>query len=117
MENNIEKFQTAHFGFETGEHQNKSVIWISFPCRQELINHLKSYTKAKWSATNKKWYVPDVAFYRNLFGIELKYYGKSALTAIHPVNQNALSSNYNSKDIAQTQSELMLPNLLNCLKP
>ena len=90
MESNTGKFQAAHFGFEPGEHQNKSVIWISFPYQQELVNHLKSYTKALWSVTHKKWYVPDVAFYRSLFGLEPKYYGKSALTAIHPVNQSAL---------------------------
>src|SRR5690554_397776 len=90
MESNIGKFQAAHFAFEAGEYQNKSVIWISFPYQQELVNHLKSYTKALWSATHKKWYVPDVAFYRSLFGLEPKYYGKSALTAIHPVNQSAL---------------------------
>lgn len=90
MESNIGKFQVAHFDFEIGEHQNKPVIWISFPYQQELVNHLKSHTQARWSATNKKWHVPDVAFYRDLFVLEPKYYGKSALTAIHPVNQNAL---------------------------
>lgn len=90
MENNTGKFQVAHFAFETGEHQNKAVIWISFPYQQNLIHHLKRYTKARWSATHKKWYVPDVAFYRTLFGLELKYYGKSALAAIHQVNRNAL---------------------------
>src|SRR5690606_37127758 len=90
MKSNIGKFQAAHFGFEAGERQNKAVIWISFPYQQELVNHLKTYTKARWSATHKKWYVPDAAFYRTLFGIEPKYYSKSALDAIHPVNQDAL---------------------------
>lgn len=91
MEDNPEKFQLNHYSFEIGEHQNNSVIWISFPYNQEHINHLKSHTKAQWSATNKKWYVPDITSYRKLFGLEMKYFGKSALAAIHPVNQPALN--------------------------
>ncbi|MCC2589837.1 tyrosine-type recombinase/integrase [Chryseobacterium sp. MFBS3-17] len=107
MENNTGKFQVAHFAFETGEHQNKAVIWISFPYQQNLIHHLKRYTKARWSATHKKWYVPDVAFYRTLFGLELKYYGNSALAAIHPVNRNALD-----RYIGQLQLKGYSPNTI-----
>lgn len=91
MGNNIEKFQLNHYTFETGEHHDKSVIWIGFPYLKELVNHLKHHTKAKWSASHKKWYVPDVAFYRNLFGLEVKSYGKTALDTIHAVNQPALN--------------------------
>lgn len=90
MEEYLKIFQVKNYHFEMGEHKSKSVIWISFPYRQELINHLKNHTKAKWSATNKKWYVADATFYRNLFGLEVNYYSKSTLTAIHGVNLPAM---------------------------
>lgn len=91
MENHLEIFQSDAYCFEAGEHKNKSVIWISFPYHQQLINHLKSHTNANWSSSNKKWHVADVPHYRKLFGLELKNYGKSAMTAIDAVNQPALN--------------------------
>lgn len=85
-----EVFNPLLFEFQIGEHQHKSVIWISFPYRLEVKLHLKTHTKARWSPADKKWFVPDVPHYRNLFQLEQKYYGKSAFTDIHPINLPAL---------------------------
>lgn len=83
-------FNPLLFEFQIGEHQEKSVIWISFPYTLQVKLHLKTHTKARWSPANKKWYVPDIPHYRNLFQLEQRYYGKSAFKDIHPINQPAL---------------------------
>ncbi len=87
---NTTKFNPENYVFETGQHKNKNVIWISFPYDSELINQLKNRVKAHWSQSNKKWHVPDNLQHRKLFGIEPNYYGKAAFLDISPVNQPAL---------------------------
>ncbi len=87
--NNTE-FNIQNYTFEIGEHKSKSVIWIIFPYNREFLTQLKNNTKAFWSQSNKKWYVPDNAHYRDLFGLEKTYYGKSAFLDISPINQYAL---------------------------
>lgn len=87
MQENVEKFYVDNYFFELGEHKKNFVIWIDFPYRQELVQHLKQFTNAKWSASHKRWYVQDVAFYRELFELDAKYYSHKTLSAIHRVNQ------------------------------
>lgn len=86
MNNTKVVFDIELFAFSTGMHNDKKVIWISFPNDRNLINFLKDNTKAKWSPIDKKWYVADTEFYRNLLGIELKIVGKATLTKISNVN-------------------------------
>lgn len=82
-------FTPTHYSFSFGSHRGKEVIWISFPNDRTLINHLRQFTKARWSASQKCWYVPDLAHYRLLFQLPQKSIGKNALQKIHPVNQPA----------------------------
>ena len=89
MNNTNVVFDSQLFSFSTGKHKEKKVIWISFPKDRVLINLLKENTKAKWSASQKKWYVSDTEFYRNLFGIELNIVGKATLTKISNINLEA----------------------------
>lgn len=89
MDNAILNFDSKNYIFQTGEHRNRKVTWISFPYDQNLVKQLKENTKARWSSSQKKWYVPDNSFYRALFGLEAKRIGKRALNHIHPVNQLA----------------------------
>ncbi len=84
------KFNIENYVYEIGEHRNQNVIWILFPYDQNLLKNLKENTKARWSNSNKKWYVPDNSFYRQLFGLEPAYYGKNAFAKINPINQPAL---------------------------
>ena len=84
-------FNKQYYSFEPGQHRKQEIIWIVFPYDLKLIEHLKKFSKAKWSYSNKKWYVPDNTFYRKLFGIEREYSGKCNLIKIHEVNLPALN--------------------------
>ncbi len=85
----IQPFDHRNYVFEPGQHNGKEVIWISFPYNKNLILYLKNNTKASWSQSNKKWYVPDNAHYRKLFGLEIKNNTESTIKSISVVNQNA----------------------------
>src|SRR5690606_4172787 len=87
----IMNFVAQKYTFEIGQHQDKKVIWILFSYDQNLISELRANTTAKWSNSNKKWYVPDNPHYRALFGLERNDYGKGALLHIDPVNQAAFT--------------------------
>lgn len=83
-------FNPANYSFEYGTHNNKKVIWIVFPYNESLIAHLKLHTTAKWSQTNKKWYVPNNTHFRNMFQLTSPIIGDAVMVKIHPVNQPAL---------------------------
>jgi site-specific recombinase XerD len=85
-------FNPSNYCFSTGEHNNKKVIWITFPKDPELIAQLRNaYPAAKWSATAKKWYLPDVLSIRTALKIDSPNpYGKKILARIAPVNLPAL---------------------------
>lgn len=85
-----QNFDHSRFIVKPDSHHDKNILWIIFPKDFELIKILKSVTKPRWSNTEKKWYVTDNKFYRDLFGLEQKTIGKQALLKIHAVNQNAL---------------------------
>ncbi len=55
-----------------GEHNNKKVIWVQFPNDKLLIEQFKNLSGAKWSNTNKKWYLRDVQHYRDIFNLPNK---------------------------------------------
>lgn len=86
----VHDFHPEFYSFEPGEEHQKEVIWIGFPYDRQLINHLKTHTKAKWSHHHKKWYVPDNTHYRNLLGLEAKYFSTKQFIKIHSINQQAL---------------------------
>jgi len=76
--------------FSLGDHKDKKVIWIKFPYSTQLQNELrKSLPSAKWSNTQKSWYVPDFVSIRRKLGIQLQRVGDRQSTKIHPVNQEA----------------------------
>lgn len=82
-------FQKDKFSFKPGEHKGNDVIWIHFVYDNRVKNHLKEHTKAKWSNTEKAWYVPDVPVYRKLFGLEAPKpkVSKEVMSKIQSVNQ------------------------------
>lgn len=79
-------FSDTRYSFSQGSHKGKQVIWISFGKIPELIAYLRANTKARWSASQKKWYVADTPHYRELFGLPVEITGKTALSKIHLVN-------------------------------
>lgn len=82
-------FKPSDYTFYLGIHKEKEVIWISFPKNNDLIASLKKQVKAKWSQSQKCWYVSDLAHYRELFGLEAKSIGKYAFQKIDLANQSA----------------------------
>ena len=57
------------FSFKLGTHNDQKVIFIQFEKNYLLTQEVKSWVGHKYSKTNKSWYVPDVQFYREKFGI------------------------------------------------
>lgn len=86
MKNETTLFDLRLFNFKEGIHRDKNVIWIGFPKDFTLVNMLKSVAKAKWSQSQKSWYVTDNNIYRELFGLDKKIVGKEVLLKIHPNN-------------------------------
>lgn len=58
----IDNIESYHFSL--GNHHLKDVIWIQFPKDTTLIEEIKKLGGAKWSASQKCWYVPDTDQYR-----------------------------------------------------
>lgn len=85
------KFDPQKYTYEIGSHKSKNVIWLLFPYNQSLISELKQNTTARWSNSNKKWYLPDNSHYRTLFGIEQSLYSKNTFEDIDPVNHPAFN--------------------------
>ena len=79
-------FTDKRYRFSPGSHHGSSVIWIAFEKDHELIAHLRAQTKARWSATQKKWYVADRRHYRELFGLPEEITGKAVLAKINLIN-------------------------------
>lgn len=82
-------FRDRRFQFQPGVHDGKRVILIRFQRNREMITYLCSKTKARWSASQKAWYVTDNRHHRQLFGIEPAIVGKEVLNKIHIVNMPA----------------------------
>ena len=79
-------FSDKRYTYSVGTHHESKVIWISFEKDKELIAHLRAQTKARWSATKKKWYVADTRRHRVLFGLPEEITGKAVLAKIHLIN-------------------------------
>lgn len=80
------EFSNGRYSFEPGKHRDKQVIWVRFAKEQELINFLRAKTQARWSASQKCWYVEDNNTNRKLFGLDDNVVGKAVFEKIHPVN-------------------------------
>lgn len=81
----------GQFVFQTGTHRNKDVIWILFPKIQNLIDKFrKKYPSAKWSASQKKWYLPDSHNLRSSFQLPTK-------TPVVKYAQNHISASNNKQ--------------------
>ena len=76
------------FTYKPGIHKNQKVIFIYFEKDFQLTQEVKSWVGRKYSKTNKCWYVPDVLFYRDKFGIShQKELSNFLATKISPFHQ------------------------------
>lgn len=73
-----------------GIHKGINVIWLRFDFDPILIRAAKEL-KAKWSQSQKSWYLPDNHHFREIFQLPKKYIGKSVFDRIAPVNIPALT--------------------------
>jgi len=86
-DNNI--FSKPPFFAQFGKHNNNKVIWVSFPKDDNLIQKFKTLKGAQWSNTQKKWFVRDVKYYRELFALPQDYSEILIPEFIHPNNHEA----------------------------
>lgn len=78
------------FAFRHAQHHGNDVIFCIFPYDHQLLSAFrKAFPSAKWSKTNKAWYVPDSNLYRKRFGLPELPIGASFERLIHPNNLNA----------------------------
>ncbi|MCU0392415.1 MAG: site-specific integrase [Thermoflexibacter sp.] len=71
---------------ELGKHKDKAVIFMRFDYDAALIKEVKKMVGAKWSQSEKAWYVPDTPTYRKQFGFEISLVGKEVIAHISEVN-------------------------------
>ncbi len=79
-----------NYHISLGKHRDKNVIWIAFPYSLKLKEDLKkSFKSARWSNTQKSWYLPDLKSVREKLNIPLNVIGATILNKIHPINKDA----------------------------
>lgn len=79
-----------NYKFTIAKHRGKDVIFIQFPFSASLQKELrKRFPSAKYSATNKCWYLPDLPAVREQLQLTKELIGQKLLSRIHFVNQNA----------------------------
>jgi len=78
------------YNFEFSEHNQRKVILIQFQYSQKLRNDLKQkFPSAKWSATKKSWYLPDLPSVRTALNLKHNSNAKTKALYLHIINQNA----------------------------
>ena len=85
-----ERMQFHEYTFTPTTHRNKKVILINFPFNVELKRALQErFPSAKWSASKKSWYRPDMSSVREALQLQHKNVVAEKVNDIHPVNQQA----------------------------
>lgn len=85
----------SNYKFTPGTHRNKSVIWVHFPYNQNLLKQFKQrYPSAKWSQSNKSWYIVDLPAVRDTLELTKKDPHLRLLKKIDVVNQEAFQHYY-----------------------
>ena len=80
----------SSYTYKPTEHKNKKVILVKFPYDNKLKVELKNrFPSAKWSASKKSWYLPDLPVVRQALSLQAKNNIEEKLNKIHPVNQQA----------------------------
>lgn len=73
-----------------GTHKGNAVLWIAFSYTPERKNFVKQNFKARWSASEKKWYLPETTANCRLLGLPCETVGKELIAKVHPANAAAL---------------------------
>ncbi len=79
-----------NYTLQPGTHKNSKVIFIRFENMARLKNELRQrFPMARWSRTNRAWYLKDIPVVRRELGLEPRSKTMEKLHRIHPVNQQA----------------------------
>lgn len=79
------------YRFSFGKHNNKNVIWVDFPFNHLLKDELKhTFPFAKWSRSQKSWFLPDNDAVRSQLGMDPKKYFPTKFHLLSTENQLAL---------------------------
>ncbi len=79
-----------NYSFKSAILHQKNVILIHFDYNSDLINALrKRFPSAKWSATKKSWYLPDLPSVREVLNLKIRDAVLDKVSKIHPINQQA----------------------------
>lgn len=79
--------------YALGNHGGRPVIYIRFKYDRMLIEETKKLAGARWSKSQRAWYVPDTTSYREMFGLVSKpAISESLLAGIGSINQPALTA-------------------------
>ena len=76
--------------YDAAIHKSQHVIFIRFDFNPTYNKWVRQLVGARWSSSQKAWYVPDNPYYRQKFGLKAPLAGKEVLAQISPVNQPAL---------------------------
>lgn len=75
----------SNYKISFGNHAGNPVIWVQFKKDTQLIQQLKdSFKNAKWSATERCWYLPDSAITRKKLSIAPR---ENQWEKIHEINR------------------------------
>ncbi|MFV0305055.1 MAG: tyrosine-type recombinase/integrase [Moheibacter sp.] len=81
----------SSYQFSFGLHRGKSVIFIQFSYSFALKEALRQkFPAAKWSASNKKWYLSDLNNTRKILNLPISNVGERLFQKIHHQNAEAL---------------------------
>lgn len=83
--------EVANYQYSLGVHRGKKVIFIKFKYDKILIKNLRErFPSAKWSQSNKAWYLPDLKTIRQVLQIPQREWGEKLFPKINPINQKPL---------------------------
>ena len=81
------------YQFSFGSHRDKNVIWIRFEKDLQRIKDLRAaFPSAKWSNTQKAWYLPDLPGVRKVLQLKEKEIGAGVKLQISAVNRCAFEN-------------------------
>jgi len=90
----------SNYQFSFGKHNEKDVIWITFPNLYDLRIKLKErFPSAKWSATNKAWYLPDLPSVRDALVLPPKAIERKKHNQLSAENYKALQNFINQLEL------------------
>lgn len=83
-------FEASWFHATPDLYKGKEIIWVAFDQEKALIAMLRNHFFAKWSSSEKKWYVADTNQNREKLNLSTKWVGKRILEKISEINQKEL---------------------------